>query len=79
MTEHEATTEPASDESFEHADGVRARVWTITANDTDCDHPPATVRRVGDDGVNVYYQCTRCESVFVSREEIARLARPSGE
>lgn len=42
-------------------------VWVVNADEGSCTHPSETLHHVGDDGVNAYYQCARCESVLISR------------
>lgn len=62
-----------ADSSGRDGDGVGRRAAA------DCEHAPGDLRHVGDDGVNSYYQCTRCGSVLVAQNEVVRAARESGE
>lgn len=48
----------------------RPRVWVIGSGDESCDHPPADLERVGDDGLNGYYKCGRCGAGLVVQGEV---------
>lgn len=53
--------------------GDRATIWVVKSDDDDCNHLGEEIEHVGDDGVNSYYQCTRCETVLISRVDQPQL------
>ena len=46
---------------------TRLRTWMVAGTDPDCTHPSDRLALVGEDGINVYVQCDRCEATFVAR------------
>lgn len=56
---------------------VGTRLWVISAETTDCDHPNRDLDEMGDDGLNGYYECTRCGATLVFQEAVAFMGRDS--
>lgn len=46
--------------------------WVVSDGATDCDHPPDALSPLGDDGLNGYYRCDRCDAGVVVQEEVGR-------
>lgn len=59
-------------------DPPRGRVWVVSDDDTDCAHPTGRLRRVGDDGINVYHRCERCGAVLVAGDGLVEAAATVG-
>lgn len=46
----------------------------VGGDSAECDHPPDELEYLGDDGRNVYVECSRCAAVFVVSNGVDRLA-----
>lgn len=66
-------------ETTERSDHGRAKLWQISSSETNCNHPPTDLLEVGSDGVNGYYECSRCGVILVAPDEVSLMAHDSSE
>ena len=77
VSNDENVSEPRGGESGDASGIGQSRTWVVASSDRACDHRREDLRIVGDDGINGYYRCVRCDAVVVSQDELAELARAS--
>lgn len=53
------------------------RMWVVSDAENDCSHSLRELRRLGSDGLNLYYECLRCGAALIAEDEVTLAASES--
>jgi len=66
----ENESRPESRNYDRHSDGRQVTLLELTSGDENCGHPPDAVNYLGDDGRNLYFECSRCSATLVASDAL---------
>lgn len=45
-------------------------LWAVSSGESNCDHLPEDVEYIGDDGVNLHFECRHCGAALIASDAI---------